>query len=376
MRILFVSHYFESHGGGIELVVGHLAREMVKRGIEVRWSATGERASLPEELTGVRRIPMHSFNAVEQLTGFPYPIWTPTTYPALLRAIRSTDVVHIHDAVYFGSQLAAWFARREGKRVVVTQHIGQIPFTNPAFRVAQKIANAVFGRRLLEKSDRVVFVSDFVRREYSGLRFKAEPATIHNGVDLELFNPGSEPRDSIRARLGIDASVPVFLFVGRFSPKKGLPRIREAAKILPDVQWILVGSGGEDPSRWRLPNVLSPGRQAQAALPDWYRAADLLVLPSVGEGFPLVVQESMACGTPCLVSEETRGGCDPARDFIFSAGAGARDFLNAASGLAEDAVRLTGLRGSVAEFARGWSWSGCAESYLQAYREASGTARA
>ena len=51
---------------------------------------------------------------------------------------------------------------------------------------------------------------------------------------------------------------------------------------------------------------------SQAELPPLYQAADLLVLPSVGEGFPLVVQEAMACGTPALVGDETAAGCPEA----------------------------------------------------------------
>ena len=369
MKLLLLSHYFESHGGGIELVVSRLAREFAARGVSVRWAATEVRRRRRPFQDSVERVPMHSFNLIERATGLPYPIWAPFSYPALVRAVRWADVVHVHDAIYFGSQIAGGYARRFRKPFVVTQHVGAIPFRSPAYRIMHAFANRWFTEPLLRRSDRVVFVSDRVREEFADVRLRAPAETIYNGVDPAVFSPGSESRGAVRSRLGLDPDRTTFLFVGRFSPKKGLARIRDAAAAMPGVQWVMVGWGNEDPSAWGFPNVLVPGRVAQDRLPDWYRAADLLVLPSVGEGFPLVVQEAMACGTPCLVSEETREGCVPARDLLLSAGPGSRDFTDAASAFAERSGALLARSSAVAEFAaREWSWTTCAEAYLRVYR--------
>jgi glycosyltransferase involved in cell wall biosynthesis len=372
LKVLLLSHYFESHAGGIELVVSRLAREFAARGVEVRWAATEPRRQPRDSPDPVGRVPMHSFNLVERVTGLPYPIWTPTSYPALLRAVRWADVVHLHDAIYFGSQLAGAYARRLRKPIVVTQHVGAIPFRSRTYRLLHHVANALFTEPLLRRSDRVVFVSDRVRSELAGVRLLSEPQTIYNGVDTRLFSPVSADPASVRERLGLDPRKTTFLFVGRFSPKKGLARIREAAARLPEIQWVLIGWGNEDPASWRLPNVIVAGRQSQASLPNWYRAADLLVLPSVGEGFPLVVQEAMACGTPCLVSEETRDGCLPARELLFSAGNEGASCTDAANDLAADLSGLADARRRVEEFSRSyWSWTACADAYVRIYRELS-----
>ncbi len=368
MKVLFLSHHFESQGGGIELVVGRLARELSARGVEVRWAATRQRRDTGLASDSIARVPMHSFNLVERLTGLPYPIWTPTSYPALVRAVRWADVIHVHDAIYFGSQLAGAYARRHGKPLVLTQHVGAIPFRSRTYRFLHWLANRCFSEPALRRADRVVFVSDRVRSEFADIPFRAEPVTIYNGVDTGTFSPGSPDRASLRERLGLAPDRATFLFVGRFSAKKGLARIREAAARLTAIQWALVGWGNEDPAAWRLPNVVVAGRQPQGALADWYRAADLLVLPSVGEGFPLVVQEAMACGTPCLVSEETRDGCVPARELLHSAGREGGNFTQAAAALAEDRSALERERASVAEFAgERWSWGACADRYLRIF---------
>jgi len=348
--------------------VRHLAETLALRGDEVSWAATIEPRRRPPFRPGIRRIEMHSFNLVEKATEFPYPIWTPARYPALLRAVEAADVVHVHDAVYFGSQLAGWYAHRRGKKLVVTQHVGRIPFPSLAYRGMQTAADRVFTRPLLRTADRVACVSDRVRNEFSGVRTKHPAEVVENGVDRDVFSPGTEERIALRVRLGLDPSRPVFLFVGRSSPKKGLGLVREAAAALSGAQWVLIGGEGGRGERGDLPNLRNVGRLPQESLPDWYRAADLLVLPSVGEGFPLVLQESMACGTPALVSEETRQGCPAAAEWLLDAGPRGRDFLAACRKAMRDGFGGDVKRRRVAEFARSrWSWETCADRYRELY---------
>ena len=375
LRVLLLTHFFESHGGGIELVVRHLAREFAGRGVEVRWAATAEKDRPAPPAPDFQRVPMHSFNFVERVSGFPYPIWTPTGYPALVRSLRWADVIHVHDAVYFGSQLAWQFSKAAGKPFVLTQHIGEFP-AGFVYRTLQRTAMTFFSGPLIRRADAVAFVGDGVRAELRHLRAEGDTRVIYNGLDREVFHPSDEPVDALRRRLGLHPGGPILLFAGRFSPKKRLDRIREAAAALPGIRFVLVGSGRPDPADWKLSNVLVPGRQAPERLADWYRAADLFVLPSVGEGFPLVLQEAMACGTPCLVTEETREGCLAAKPHLLSAGSGAREFVDRCDELARDLPRLRAMRADVAALAAAtWSWSRCADEYLEMYRDARYRAR-
>jgi len=100
--------------------------------------------------------------------------------------------------------------------------------------------------------------------------------------------------------------------------KKGLAFLRALAPELPGVDWVFVGWGPEDPARWGLANVRCVGSLPQSEIVRYYQAAALLVLPSVGEGFPLVVQEAMACGLPVMTSPDTAAGAVGIEDLVFS----------------------------------------------------------
>jgi glycosyltransferase involved in cell wall biosynthesis len=220
-----------------------------------------------------------------------------------------------------------------------------------------------------------VFESDTVRRYFARfVRFRAPPLLVPNGVDTEVFVP-VEParREALRAQYGAASGRPLFLFIGRFVEKKGLPVLRSLAERFADARWILAGWGPLDPREWNLPNVTVVRSPAIDELLPLYQAADLFVLPSAGEGFPLAVQEAMACGTPVLVGAETAAGCAVAGSPILSEATGAEDtaerWAARIGSLLQEPATLRELRPRVAAFAREhWSWRACIERYVDVLR--------
>ncbi len=101
------------------------------------------------------------------------------------------------------------------------------------------------------------------------------------------------------------------IFVGRFVEKKGLGVLKVLATNNPKIQFALVGKGPIRPQEWELPNIIVLDQQPQSSVADLYRAGDVLLLPSVGEGYPLVIQEAMACGLPVICGEHS-AQADPA----------------------------------------------------------------
>ncbi|TFI58774.1 glycosyltransferase family 4 protein [Sphingomonas parva] len=128
----------------------------------------------------------------------------------------------------------------------------------------------------------------------------------HTGVDLALFAP--RDRTEAKAALGIDG--PLIASVGALIPLKRQHLVIEALATLPGVHLILVGDG---PERRRLETraaslgvadrVRFLGNRPHAELPALLAAADVMVLPSEREGLANVWLESLACGTPVVITD-------------------------------------------------------------------------
>jgi glycosyltransferase involved in cell wall biosynthesis len=168
---------------------------------------------------------------------------------------------------------------------------------------------AVIMKTLLA-ADRIFAVGAPLRRAVVALGVPAaRVAAFERGVDRDKFSPGS-PRGA-RERLGLPTDRPIMLWVGRMVPVKGLDILLKswpaAARHIAHPLLILIGDGQERASLERQAaafgdTVQFVGDVAHDALPDWYRAADCVVLPSRSEGVPNVLLEGLACGTPFVAS--------------------------------------------------------------------------
>jgi glycosyltransferase involved in cell wall biosynthesis/putative flippase GtrA len=371
-RLLQVSAFWPAHGGGIEVVAGQLATRLAREGVEVAWMAGGR----PEEMpvappAGLVLDAARTVDFVERRLGLPAPLWNAASLRRLWRRIGDCDVVQVHDYLYMPSLAAIAFARLRRRPVVLTQHIGDIAFDSRLARLVLRTLNRTLGRVVLAKVDQVVFVGRPVMDYFRPfVRFRRPPLLIANGVDHELYRPAAD-RASRAPGAPLEA-----LFVGRFVEKKGLSLLRECAD-LPCIRWSFVGRGPLSPAEWQAgaDRVVLRGPLAPAEVADAMRAADLLVLPSKGEGFPLVVQEALACGTPVLVSREvadafpqTDARCVHAVDVEGEAAEAVARLRQALESLARAPAGEAAGREAAAALAAQWSWAGCVQAYQGIYR--------
>lgn len=376
ITILLVTHYYPMHRGGIEIVAGKLAESLSKIGnIEINWMASNVDPH-PIDIPRLQCLPMKASNIIEEKLHLPYPFWSLPSLVKLWRAVQWADVIHLHDYLYMSNIFAFLFAKIQHKPLVITQHIGFIPYKSAFLKKLLSFLNETIGIEMLKRANQTIFISEVVQKYFTDKAcFRCPTLMIPNGVDTEIFIPvKEEQRQQIRQELGLSLELPILLFVGRFVEKKGLPIIQQLAERLPLIQFIFAGWGSINPETWNLPNVKVFSNRRDATLTPLYQAADLLILPSKGEGFPLVVQEAMACGTPVLVNSKTVQANSAAQYLMFSEDLEVGDIIEKwiakIENLLDDSQVLTSIRPEVANFAQEyWSWSACAEEYYQIFQD-------
>jgi glycosyltransferase involved in cell wall biosynthesis len=243
----------------------------------------------------------------------------------ILSRLRGTHVQVIHSHYQLGSVAAPYLGLRLRARALVrTAHgpvfhewgrsaIGaacRLVFTKGLYPLAFD-AEAGVSQEIVESLDR-----RFVAR---ALRKKA--LLLHNAIALP--RPGCSPDvPKLRADLGLAPGTPVVGSVGRLAEQKGYRYLLEAIPTVlasrPDTRFVLIGDGElrasleEMAARLGLmDHVIFAGLRPQAQL--YYPAMDLFVLPSVWEGLPTVVLESMASRVP-VVATDIAGARDLVQD--------------------------------------------------------------
>jgi teichuronic acid biosynthesis glycosyltransferase TuaC len=172
-------------------------------------------------------------------------------------------------------------------------------------------------RRLLQyvlrKADGVIAVSEALKQAMVQLGTpERQISSIPNGVDTRKFYP--MPKEQARRQLGLHCSR-VLLSVGNLTPNKGFDLLIRAFPIVAaklekeNIHLAIVGDG---PFRGELEKTISTlkledrvhlvGAVSHEQLHVWYSAADIFCLASSREGWPNVILESLACGTPVVAT--------------------------------------------------------------------------
>jgi L-malate glycosyltransferase len=218
---------------------------------------------------------------------------------------RRIDILHSHR--YKENLLGLLLKRRcEVGHLVQTAHGAQEPQ-----RGLKELKGRLYGllnRRVSGRFDRIIAVSDDLRRTLSKRFDSKRIVTIHNAIDVSRVTP-KRPADVVRKELGIGQNQPVIGAVGRMVPVKGFDRFLQTAATIAekrsDVVFLLVGDG---PLRAEYEQqVRSMGLERRIRLTgfrddiwDILNCLDLFVMTSYHEGIPIGLLEAMALRRPVV----------------------------------------------------------------------------
>ena len=382
--------------GGMNVYVVEISRRLAALGVEVdviTRATSSDQDPVVELEPGVtvRHVTAGPFEGLAK-EDLPSQLCAFTSGVMRIEATREPgwyDLVHSH---YWLSGQVGWLAAERWDVPLVHSMHTMAKVKNLTLAegdTPEPVARAIGEAQVVDAADRLVANTDEERAALIDL-YDADPeriVTVSPGVDLDLFRPGSAAAS--RRRLGLPADAVVLLFVGRIQPLKAPDVLmRAVARLLeqdPSLRSRLVVAvvGGPSGSGLAHPDSLQALSRRlgvadvvrfeppvpQPDLPDWYRAADLTVVPSYSESFGLVAIESQACGTP-VVAAATGGLRTAVRDGVSGLLVEGHDpatYAEALAGLIGDPARRAWLaRGAVAHAGR-FGWSNTATGLLDVY---------
>jgi len=359
-----LSHYYLPHPGGIEIVVWNLARALAARHeVTIVTSAIGapEGTSVEDGVTLVRT---RAFNGAERFS-IPYPMPIGPGLANAVKSLASCDVLHAHGALYAGSLHAAKLARRQNVPLVITEHVGFVQYSSRLVNAVEAAAWSTVGDRVVGSARSLATINARIQAWLHDRYPTADIRFIANGVDTERFHVASAPeRSTIRQSFGLPDDRPLVLFAGRDSDKKNF----DAVLAMPRDDFHLVVCGAR--RDLKADGLTDLGIIPYDQMPRLFRAMDVMVQASTGEGFPLVVQEALASGVAIAILWDPGYASSLDRNVVAA--------CDSVSDLAESVRSLTtneALRRRLSREGRlwaerRWSWHATARAYEELYAEA------
>jgi D-inositol-3-phosphate glycosyltransferase len=397
--------------GGLNVYVVEVSKRLAERGIEVEIFTRAVCRDTPpavELVPGVlvRNVVAGPFEELDknvlpgQICEFTFEVLRAEAAFAPGRY----DLLHAH--YWLSGQVAAVAAERWGVPLVQSMHtLGKVKNLALAIGDCAEPAARIRGEgEVVAAADRLVANTAEEARQLVEL-YGADPwrvETVSPGVDLSVFRPASDSVAVVRRRLGLASDAVVLAFAGRIQPLKGPDVVLRAAasllRLCPSLagRLVVVIVGGPSGSEVGAPGRLAGLASAlgiseyvrfeapcpQPELADWYRAADVVLVPSHSESFGLVALEAQACGTP-VVAAAVGGLRTAVRDCVSGVLVDGHDpevWARVLADLLCSPSRLVSLARGAREHAAAFNWPATAERlvgvYTGAMNEAAETVRA
>lgn len=315
MKILFVLENYIPHIGGVEIVFKNLCEGLTKLGHEV--------SVVTHRLKNTKRFEIINGVKVYRVDCFHSRYWfTFLSIPKVMKLAKKADLIH---TTTFNGAFPAWLASMLlRKRCIITIHevwIGKWNKLTEMNWLNAKLHDLLEKLIYLLNFDRYVCVSKSTQRQLleRGIN-KNKTEVVYNGVDYGHWNPEKYDGKKIRKELNLDKNY-LYLFTGRPGISKGLEYLIRAvpliSKRIQNSKLLAIVSKDKAYEK-RYKYILDMIKELKIEdkiilhnpvpykeLPDYVKAVDCVVVPSLAEGFGFAAAEACAMGKPVVASNTT-----------------------------------------------------------------------
>lgn len=316
MRVLQVVDFLSPAYGGPGQVVNNISRELVRRGHEVVIYATDSYDNKRRqkknylEVDGIR---VHYFRNLSNNLAWHRICFSPGVVSQIKREIQDFDIIHLQDFRNLMNIVTYCYAKRNHIPYILQAH-GSINTFYQKGRL-KTVYDITWGHRILENASRFIALTLNEAAYVKSIGIQDDKIVVlPNGIDLKAFERLPQ-RGEFKAKYGIAENQRVILFLGRINWIKGIDLlIKSVVNMLKNLTSTkLVIAGPDDGFLSNIKELIAKfdieesvllagplyGIDKMAA----YIDADLFVLPSFYETFPITVLEASACGIPVIVSD-------------------------------------------------------------------------
>jgi D-inositol-3-phosphate glycosyltransferase len=387
--------------GGMNIYVLESAQRMAAMGVSVDIFTRRTDADAPEIVEISPGVRVRHFDCGHgQLTKEQLPTHIAGLSRAFLQIMKKENYDVIHSHYWLSGKVAMAAAKELAIPLVHTMHtMARVKNLNLAEGESPEPMIRVQGEtQVAEAADALIANTDAEAASLVTL-YDACPDTVHvvtPGVNLQVFTPG-EGRSAARNVVGLPQDGLVVTFVGRIQPHKGpevlIRATSEMVKHSPALRHKLIvnimggasGANAEEVDRLKelstwleLDDVVRFAPPVERdSLAAWYRAADLVCVPSYSESFGLVALEAQACGTPVVATAV--GGLRTAVADGFSGvlvdGHDPKAWSSVITRLLQEPQRRVLLSMGAIEHASHFGWDSTARGTLDIYDQVIGTAQ-
>jgi glycosyltransferase involved in cell wall biosynthesis len=294
-----VTHVFYPHIGGIERAVEELSKRLIERGHEI--------FIITPRLKGTKTFEDYKGMKIIRTDSMEIPVYNP---PILLSnpseeienlvKKEGIDLIHLHQRFYYNISKACIKTKKKFNIPLIYSIHDPSPIhvENLFLRNLGIFYDKIWGKNLIKNSDALIAGSKFTEDEIrKNLNCKKDIHIIPYGVDTSLFRPLNLKKEK------------TILSVGRLTPEKGFKYLIEAFRIIskkhPEYKLVIVGTGPELENLKKISNNLNVEflhNVKDQELVELYNKSALFALPSMLEGFGLVVLEALSCGLPIVAT--------------------------------------------------------------------------